>query len=1023
VQTLKVGVLGPLEVSTDDEPVLIGSAKERALLSLLALRAGAAVGVGTLIEGLWGDDPPRSARKLVQIYVSNLRRVLPLGSIVTIPDGYRLAVEPARVDTFAFAVLAAAGHTTAAVDPRAAVATLGEALRLWRGSPVAELADHQLGRAEATSLEETRRTCEEDLADARLASGEHTAAIADLEAAVAAEPLRERRWAQLMLALYRSGRQADALHAFQRLRNHLGEQIGVDPCSDLVALEEAIILHKPELDRTAASGRSREGQEVANNLPCYLSSFVGRKEELAEIRLLIASSRLVTLTGAGGSGKTRLALEAAAELLDGSNEGVFFTDLAPIAEPEQVARAAAAALGIREVANRSPLDTLLEVLSNQHVLVVLDNCEHVLDACADLVGLVERHCPRVQVVATSREPLGIDGEHIYRVRPLSLPSAEAGTAEDLEGSDAVELFVERARVRDSALSLDDSIAPLVASICRRLDGIPFGIELAAARLASMSLTDLTDRLDERFRLLTGGARNALPRQQTLQATFDWSFDLLRAPEQAVLCRLSVFVGGFGLEAAETVCQSEEVGALGVADLLGSLVNKSLVVTERSSGSLRYRLLETIRQYGSERLDGTGGDDEAAELRSAHAKYYLQLAETAAPELTGPRQGLWLKRLDLEWDNIRAALAYLSAEPDRTEDVLRLGAALFRFFFARQHRDPIPHLLAALERQDNMPIAARAHALWVTGRLVGRLLGFDDHLEMRAAENLLERSLAMAREIDDRELVSRALSALGEVVQFLGESTRATILAEEALDVARSVADPVLMSGALNIVAFVARTRDTERALRLEALAFSRRAGDIYGVCNQLRAIGQGEAFFDGQLEAARPRFEEALAIAEEIGASWYLNQLWIDLGVVLLGEGKFEEAARLCRKALVSSRRQGNRANVVTEIFALACCATGTGDYRRAAQLTGAFDVLDADVAEVIPSRAQVWTPLEQRLRDDNLARLREVLGEREFGRAYDLGRGLSFDEAVDLALGRVRSNVSSGAVSATGVSAVRVAP
>jgi predicted ATPase len=283
---------------------------------------------------------------------------------------------------------------------------------------------------------------------------------------------------------------------------------------------------------------------------------------------------------------------------------------------------------------------------------------------------------------------------------------EAGTVEDLGGSDAVELFVERARARDSTFSLDDSIAPLVASICRRLDGIPFAIELAAVRLASMSPADLNDRLDQCFRILTGGTRHALPRQQTLQATFDWSFDLLRAPEKAVLCRLSVFVGGFGLEAAEVVCQSEAVGALDVADLLASLVNKSLVIAERSFGSLRYRLLETIRQYGSDRLVEMGGGDEAAELRSAHAKYYLQLAETAGPELTGPRQGLWLKRLDLEWDNIRAALAYLSAEPDRTEDVLRLGVALFRFFFTRQHRDPIPHLVAALEREEPVRSAER-----------------------------------------------------------------------------------------------------------------------------------------------------------------------------------------------------------------------------------------------------------------------------------------------------------------------------
>jgi predicted ATPase/DNA-binding SARP family transcriptional activator len=1180
VEAMKIAILGPLEVPTHRGRVLIGAAKERALLSLLAVRAGTAVGAGTLIEGLWGDDPPTSARKLIQLYVSNLRRLLPDGWIVTVPDGYRLEVEPDRVDSFAFCSLAAEGHKMVALDPVAAACMLREALSLWRGPAVVELVDHPLGRAEATSLEESRRTCEEDLGDASLAAGEHAGAVADLEAAVAAEPLRERRWAQLMTALYRSGRQADALRAFQRLRTHLGEEIGIEPCAELAALEEAIVLQKPELDwrATSAAGvtflfsdveastellgrlggdvyaaalsdhhrliraalavhdgreirargdgflatfsspnacvaavietqrslarhdwpggdqvrvrmgvhqgeasetaaglvgldvhraarvaaiahgnqilltgsaaalvrdslptdaflrdlglhrlkdlgwpeqifqlsaegladdfpplRSLDNPELPNNLPGFLSAFVGREAELAEIRSLIESSRLVTLTGAGGSGKTRLALQVAAELLDASGEGVWFVDLAPIADPEQVPGAVAATLGIREQAGRFALEMLLEILHDEQVLIVLDNCEHVIDACAKLADLVERSCRGVHLVATSREPLGIDGEQVYRVRPLSLPSEDAGTVEDLEGSDAVELFVERARAHDSTFSLEDSIANLVCSICRRLDGIPFAIELAAARLASMSLVHLNERLDQRFLLLTGGTRNALPRQQTLQATVDWSFDLLSGPERAVLRRMSVFVGGFELEAAEAVCSTGAVEVFEVADIVGSLVKKSLVVAERSSGSLRYGLLETIREYAADQLAQSGGEAETRQTRSAHADFYLQLSETAAPELTGPRQGLWLKRLDLEWDNLQATLAYLFAESDRTEAVLRLGVALRRFFFTRGHLDPIANLRAALERPGPVPEALRARALEVTSYLVVAMPGPEDRIELDVAWDLGERALEMARDLDDQPVVADALVDLLWVAYLQGDSNRATLLGEEAVEAARNVGDVWRIGWALLNAAFAAPTPEDERALRFEALACLRQAGDTYYVCQQLRSLAFQEAA-DGRLDAARALYEEAIAAAEAIGASWVLTTYWSSLGFVRLRQGELEEAALLCRKSLIACRRQGRRSGeAALAIFVLACRATSAGDYCRAAQLTGAHDVIEADVIEPGGNRVHYWKPDYQQERHENWARLRQKLGEDEFERAYGIGRGLNFNEAVDLAIGRDR--------------------
>jgi len=780
--------------------------------------------------------------------------------------------------------------------------------------------------------------------------------------------------------------------------------LGAHRLKDLGRAEQIFQLEANGLATDFPPLRSLDNPELPNNLPGFLSAFIGRETELAEIRSLVESSRLVTLTGAGGSGKTRLALQVAAELLDGSGEGVWFVDLATIAEAEQVPGAVAAALGISEQAGRPPLETLLEVLREQRVLIVLDNCEHVVDACAKLGDLVERGCHKVHLMATSREPLGIDGEHVYRVRPLSLPSEEAITAEDLEGSDAVELFVERARSHDSTFALEDSVAGLVASICRRLDGIPFAIELAAARLASMSLVNLNDRLDHRFRLLTGGTRNALPRQQTLQATVDWSFDLLSDPERAVLCRLSVFVGSFELGAAEAVCATPEVDAFEVADLLGLLVNKSLVVAERSSGLLRYRLLETIRQYAADQLVRTGGEAETRRARSAHAQYYLQLSETAAPELTGPRQGPWLKRMDLEWDNLRATLAYLSAGPDRTEDVLRLGVALHRFFASRGHLEPIANLRATLERPDPVPVALRARALYATGYLVLSLLGMEDRQEVHTAGELFERALEMARDLDDRGFLSEALSGLSGAAAYLEETTRATLLGEEALEVARSLGDPSLIGWALRNLELGATTPEMRQARHLEAIACFRQAGDIHRVCLMLANLA-GDELAHREVEAARAHFEEAIAVAEEIPSSRYLPSMRLGLGLILFLQGELEEAELSSRKALIAYRRLGRPGvNAAFAIFLSACCATGTGDYRRAAQLTGAHDVIDADIMDVAPKGGFDWTTERQAVGDDVRARLREALGDDEFERAYTVGRGLSFEEAVDLALGKVRS-------------------
>jgi predicted ATPase/class 3 adenylate cyclase len=748
--------------------------------------------------------------------------------------------------------------------------------------------------------------------------------------------------------------------------------------------------------------RSLDNPELPNNLPDFLSAFVGREREIAEVRALVESSRLVTLTGAGGSGKTRLALQVVAELLDGSGDGVWFVDLAVVTDPERVPAAVAAALGIRGQAGHPLLDTLLDVLKEQRVLVLLDNCEHLVDACATFAERLERTCRNVRLVITSRQPLDIDGERVYRVLPLSLPGEDVDSAEDLAGSEAVELFVQRAQTHDSTFGLDDATADVVASICRKLDGIPFALELAAARLSTMSLVHLHDRLDQRFRLLTGGSRTALARQQTLQAAVDWSFDLLDEHERTVLCRLSGFVGGFELEAAEAVCAVGGIEAIDVDDLLGSLVSKSLVVAERSSGTLRYHLLETIRQYAAERLATAGSEAGRRHAQLAHAEFYLRLSETAAPELVGPRQGPWLKRLDLEWDNIRAALTYLSAEPHRTEEVLRLGVALYRFFDSRGHLEPVAQLRAALERPDPVSPSLRARALWVIGSLVAFGLGLESAAEMRTASEYAEQALEMARSLGDRGFLAEALSVASLAANADDESRRARLLGEEAVELARSVGDPRLVGWALMHLAIASPMSDPERqhALNIEALAWLRQAGDIYIASLVLLNLAWRD--WDGGFAAARAHLEEGMEALDEIGALHTLVYLSSEYSFVLLVQEEFERAAQVSRTSLISSHRQGNRPLTVFMIFVLACCATHARDYPRAAQLTGAYDALHAGV--VATTRGYGWSPVRERIRDDNRARLREHLSDAEFEGAYGVGTMLNYEDAIDLALGRVSS-------------------
>jgi predicted ATPase/class 3 adenylate cyclase len=740
---------------------------------------------------------------------------------------------------------------------------------------------------------------------------------------------------------------------------------------------------------------SLDNPELPNNLPGQLSAFVGREPELSQVRSLVSSSRLVTFTGAGGCGKTRLALQVAAELLGTAQDGVWFVGLASLTEAEGIPDAVAVVLGLAEQRGQRPvLDSLVDALREQDTLILLDNCEHVIDGAAKFCAQLVRECPRLRILATSREPLGIDGEHVYRVPSLSLPRAEAEAADEIAASDAVQLFVERAQVQDPGFFLDDASAPLVASVCRRLDGIPLALELAAARLSSMSLQQVGDRLDQRFRLLTGGSRNAMPRQQTLQATVDWSFGLLTKPERDVLRRLSVFAGGFELEAAEAICAAESVDAFEILDLIGSLVSKSLVITERTPESVRYRMLETIRQYAGQELLRSCGEGEVVAARDRHAAYFMRVAEEAAPALAGLGQCHWLTRLDTEWKNLCAAAAHLAAE-GRAGEVIRLGVSLQRFAVSRGYCDVLSWLSIAVESAGSPAGILLANALVAIGWMSETLQRMDAGAHA-VAQRCGERSLAIARELGDRRLEARALMVLAGAAYFQHDRGRMRRLGSDGLAIAREIGD-VHLRGELLTFLCIDGDDSENRRLRLEALDCFRQTGDDMFAANEMHMI-YGLDVREGLFDDARAHITEAIATAGKLGAKVFLYFMQTDFTILLLIEGKHEEAAPVVRNCLLTARRIGLHLDVSELLFAAACCTAWQGDYPRAARLHGAADT-EMDVALEVGSIS--WSGPEQELREREQAGLRRLMGDEAYQAGFSSGAKLSRSQGVDLALGR----------------------
>src|SRR4051812_16664135 len=681
---MKFGILGPLEVRVNGRSAALGGARPRAVFAVLALNANQPVSAERLAVALWGEDAPPSAVKTVQVYVARLRKALDDPAVlVTTPAGYCLRVRPGELDAEEFERLVGEGREAlAAGRADVAMAALREALELWRGPPLAELASAPFAPGEIARLDEQHHAAVEVRVDADLAAGRHAELIGELQQLTTQHPWRERLHAQLMLALYRSGRQADALEAYQRAREVLVEQLGIEPGAELHDLHEAVLAHDPALAAPPATGsRPLDGRDARRaspgdrTLPAPPNRTVGREHDLAVVgeRLRSASVRLLTLTGPGGVGKTRLALEAARAVEADFTAGAVFVSLGGVQRSEDVPAAIVKALEVVLLGGESDAQAVERFLAAKHLLLVADNVEHVLGAAAFIGGLLGA-CPALTVLATSREPLALHAEERYPVSPLTLPEGRTpADPEALAGVDAIALFTERARAHDPDFELADSSAADVAEICRRVDGLPLAIELAAARCALLSSREIAERLSEALGSLGAGARAAPARQQTLRATIDWSHELLSDAERESFARFAVFAGGATIEAAEAITGAG-------LETIDALVAKSLLVrVQRPHTATRLAMLETIRAYASERF-AAGVDAEA--VRERHYRVYFAVAQRHGTDqaLRGVRGKENLDRLDAEVDNLQAALRW-ALDRRKSEHALTMVAALGSYWLA------------------------------------------------------------------------------------------------------------------------------------------------------------------------------------------------------------------------------------------------------------------------------------------------------------------------------------------------------
>jgi predicted ATPase/DNA-binding SARP family transcriptional activator len=905
---VRIGLLGAFEARDDaGQPVQIPGTRLRTLLARLALDQGHLVTTQSLADAIWGERPPADAANALHSLVSRLRRALPPGDgtrVESLPAGYRLSAAAEATDVAEFEQLAAEGRACRdAGDTNAAARRFASALALWRGAPLADLADAPFAGPTVARLIELRLRTVEDHAELALAAGEASQVVAVLRELTLAHPLDERLAGLHMRALAAGGRPAEALAAFEDLRRALAETLGTDPSPALRDLHTAILrglpvpatgttTPTPPVPATSATTPTPPAPTTGTtttppaptttNLPAPTTSFVGRERDLAQIRALLTDARLVTLVGPGGVGKTRLAAELAADWQ--APDGAWLAELAAITDPAEVPVAVAAALGLRPAAAE-----LVRQLADRQLLIVLDNCEHLIDACAGLAQEILGGCPGVRILATSREPLTTAGERVYPVAPLAVPPPAVGLGEAMDVP-ALRLFADRATAAVFGFQLTTESLPTVAEICRRLDGLPLAIELACARLRTLPASELAARLDDRFRLLTGGSRAALPRHQTLSAVVGWSWDLLTDAERTLARRLAVFAGGATPEAAEAVCADESLPTGEVVGLLGALADKSFIELREVPGApARYRMLDTIRAYAEAALGEAG---ESRQFRKAHAGYFLARAEAAEPALRGSGQLAHLAWLRGERDNLRAALRNAIGAAE-AETAVRLVAALGWYWTMSGN-----HVEAADWLREALALPGAQDAGRVPRQVLATAYAHDamNHFAIQDLERG-QRSVARVADLagDDAHPVVTAVVALLRQQESGWADSPADLVWHP---------DPWLSASGHLYRAFAAETRGdalaaaTHFAAARDAFAA---VGDGWGLASAVRHLGSGLGL-GGDHAAAIAAMDQAIAFAEAIGAdddaAWFRAErglTWLRAGDLASARADLDGAAAVGR--------------------------------------------------------------------------------------------------------------------------------
>jgi predicted ATPase/DNA-binding SARP family transcriptional activator len=981
-------ILGPLEVGQIDEQpggeqLELGFGKLRAVLAIVVVHAGRPVTTEQMIERLWPDKPPGRPQTAIQGYISALRKLLGPEAIETTAAGYVLHAEPDQVDAHRFERFLREGRDTlAAGNNEQAAHRLSEALDLWRGPALADFTYEAWAQQEIARLEELRTVSREEQFEAQLALGHHRELVSDLDGFINEHPLRERPRGQLMLALYRSGRQAEALEVYQNTRKHFIDELGIDPGPELQALNKQIL----NQDATLTIEANRE--TPLTNLPAPPNALIGRTKEAQEVAELLQRDdvRLVTLTGPGGTGKTRLAQQVAIDALKNFRDGVIFTSLAPISDPNLVLPAIAQSLRVRDAVGEDVLEALIDQVGEKRILLLLDNFEHVVEAASGLAAMIAA-APNVNVLATSRSPLHLSGEHEYAVPPLALPNNATETVSDLLEYESIQLFIARARALQAGFELNRENAASVAEICARLDGLPLAIELAAARVRVLPPRALLERLDQRLSLLTGGARDLPERQQTLRGAIDWSYSLLTAQEQHLLNCLAVFRAGCTLEAAFDVCGPEGELATATLDSLESLVEKNLVrQREGRDGRPRFSMLETIRDFAGERLEQSGA---AASVVQRHSEYFIALCKKIEPELLVRPE--WFDRLQDEHANLIVALQSLRDTGGSTGG-LELSSTLARYWQVRGRPSEGRNWIDVfLSKEPNPPLALHAKAL----RALAILAAEQGDM---AAERLFGEALALAKEAGDWTSAADCLISIGMFGITSGSDRRteasylrAQNLFDEAARLARGDGAKYQLMRALDALCLIASLRGKQSQAESQlttVLALQDELGAVRAKAISLNNMGY--FLMRKDLNVSERRLRGSLALAREIDDRTLITVVGGNLGLNALYRGDLDAAVQHLLDALSNFDEVEDKEPFLEMLVAVAACQAAQGRPADAATLLGAAEATRATFKRGFQDE-------EIFMRENYFQTDEMVLGP--FANAREEGLAMQLDQAVLLAL------------------------